>query len=284
MLYWFIPLGTPNEFIIKNGNSNFSTSENGTLQFYKNMRYSDSEISYKISNCTLQKKDDMERAFKMIEEKTILDFIEVRTDEEITVTCESGSRIEEGLFIAGEGGPTKITVSGDYNVIFKGQILLIRKSSCSNPNIALHELLHALGFDHSLNKNNIMFSISNCGQTIGDDIPDLINELYSAPSLPDLVFNNVSATMQGSYLNLAIGVRNNGLIMATESKIKIYADEKLVKEVELEPMAVGYGRGIILENVWVKKRSVDKIEFFIDTDFNELDKSNNHITLELKDS
>jgi len=281
MLYWFIPLGT-NEFTAKSGDSNFNLENNDSLQFYKNMRYPEREISYKISECTLQKKEDMQRAFEIIEEKTILNFYPTQVNEEISVTCDSKSKVERGLFIAGEGGPTNISIAGKFNVIFNGQILLIRKSSCSNPNIALHELLHALGFDHSLNQNNIMYSISNCAQTIGEDIIKLINELYLTPTYPDLLYQDVSAVMHGSYLDLNISIRNNGLKNSKDAKIIIYADEKLVKEIELEGLGVGYGRGIILENVWIKKRSVEKIEFFIDYDFSELDKENNKVVLELK--
>ena len=62
--------------------------------------------------------------------------------------------MKEGLFIAGEGGPSNITKSGDFSVITHGSILLIKESKCERPNIAIHELLHALGFDHSENPNN----------------------------------------------------------------------------------------------------------------------------------
>jgi len=199
ILYWFVPFKIT-EFGMKYGNSNFSlNNESGNMQFYPNMRYPNPKISYQIYDCPLQKEDNMEWAFEILSDMSILSFYPVNYNEEISVTCDSKNKIEEGLFIAGEGGPTNISKAGKFNVIFHGGILLIRESKCEKPNIAIHELLHSLGFNHSSNPNNIMYYISGCGQTIGEDIPELINELYSIPSYPDLSFENVSAVMHGRY-------------------------------------------------------------------------------------
>jgi len=76
---------------------------------------------------------------------------------------------------------------------------LLRKSSCSTPNIAIHELLHALGFKHSSNPENIMYHITQCEQNISKDMIDYINELYAIPSLPDLKLHNTSAKLKGDF-------------------------------------------------------------------------------------
>ncbi len=256
IVYWFIPFGTI-EFGTKSSNSNFNVNQSGDMQFYQNMRYSDSEISYNIYDCPLQKKNDMEKAFDIISNRSVLRFSSVDYGtSEISVTCDSKNRIEEGLFIAGEGGPSKIIKGNNFNVILRGEILLIRDSNCGNPNVALHELLHALGFNHSENSNNIMYPISKCKQTIGDDIFLLINKLYSTPSQPDLTFENVSAVMRGKYLDVNMSISNDGLKDSMESKIFIYADDKLVKEIELEELKIGYGRIISLSNLFVKQINV----------------------------
>lgn len=284
VFYWFVPLGT-SEFMMKSETevSDYPVSnESKDIQFYPNMRYPDSKISYHIEDCTLQKKQDMERAFEIISDKTILNFYLVEDSEEISVTCDSKNKFEGGLFMAGEGGPISITKTGEFNVIFNGKILLIKESSCPNPNIALHELLHALGFSHSSNPDSIMYSVTNCKQTIGQEIIELINELYSIPSYPDLLFENVSAVMHGSYLDLNMSIRNNGFKDAYGIKVIIYADEKIVKDMDLDILGVGYGRLVILKNVWVKTRSVDKLELFINYNFNELEKENNQIILKIK--
>lgn len=280
--YWFFPFGV-SEFEIKGPkHSNFSLTGFEGMQFYDNMRYPSSRISYRIDRCPLQKQDEMERAFGMLQMQTILSFYPTTSNEEISVTCDSGSRIEGGMFIAGEGGPTNITRTEKFNVIFNGKVLLIRKSECENPNIALHELLHALGFAHSSNPNNVMYNVSRCSQTLGDDTVEMINQLYSYPAYPDLSFEEAFAAMHGRYLEINMTVRNNGLAESGPAEIIISADGKSVKRVELEPLSVGYGRMISLKNVWVSQIGVEELEFFIDSNFNELEKENNKITLKIK--
>ena len=127
-----------------------------------------------------------------------------------------------------------------------------------------------------------MYFISNCGQTIGEDIPELINELYSVSSYPDLSFENVSAVMHGRYLDINMSVRNNGLKDSEKVKVMIYADETFVKEIDLDALKIGYGRIIMLGNVWVPKINVKELEFFINSSFEEMEKNNNRIILEIK--
>jgi hypothetical protein len=283
-LYWFFPLSNA-EFKVNAGNSNFSVGSEGmeSMQFYPNMRYPDSRISYRIEDCTLQKKGDMERAFEILEGITVLNFYPVSSEEEIYITCEEIIKVSEpGLFIAGEGGPTKVIAGEKFNVILSGEILLIKDSKCENPNIAIHELLHALGFEHSTNPNNIMYNYTKCSQTIGDDIPDLLNKLYSFPSYADLSIVNITADIHGRYLDSNITIKNSGLKNSENAVLKIYADEKLVDEIDVSPIEFGEGKIIILKNILISKISVDKLNFVIDTNFNELEKENNKITLEIK--
>ncbi len=280
--YWFIPGGVI-DFSGNVRNSNFSvSSEYEEMQFYKNMRFPNQRISYKIFDCPLQKEDAMEFAFEIVSNLSVLDFYSVKDNEEISVTCDSKNKIEGSLFIAGEGGPVNITQAGEFNVIFYGSVLLIRESKCQRPNVGIHELFHVLGFKHSTNEDNIMYRLSKCDQVIGEDSIALINELYSYPSYPDLVFENVSAEIQGRFLDVNISVRNNGLKDSDMAKIIIYADEKKIKEVELEPLQIGYGRMMTLKNVWISQVVVDELEFYIEYGDNELDKENNRIKLNIK--
>lgn len=283
-VYFFIPFNTI-EFNSNSpsGNSNFSLDSNSSMQFYKNMRYSGKEISYMISDdCSLKKKNDMALAFEIISNVTILEFYPVLFGEEISVTCSDKDIYEGDAFIGGEGGVTNVTIVDGFHVILNGQILLIRDSQCANPNIATHELFHALGFDHSSNPNNIMYDTADCGQTIGDDIPDFIDGIYSIPSAPDLVFENVSAVMNGKYLDAVVDLRNSGFADAGSSNLIISADGKEIKTFEISSLDIGYGRKITLSNLWVGQISVDEIEFYIESDFDELDKTNNLFVLNVK--
>lgn len=282
--YWFIPV---QELQIrgsgpKDSNFTMNSSLGTSMQFYKNMRYPESNISYRIENCPLQKSDDMKNAFSVIENRTILRFYPVNNSEEIFITCDSKAKLEGELFIAGEGGPVNITESGEFNVITKGAITLLRDSTCENPNVAIHELFHTLGFDHSKNEYNIMYPVSKCSQEIGQDTINFINEIYAIPSLPDLYFEDVSASMKGRYLDVVVSIRNIGLQESEKGKVIVYADDKPVKELELEPLEVGTGRFIYLTNILILQTSVNGIQLSIVYDYEELKKENNLIALDIK--
>lgn len=284
--YWILPIGKLIEFEISgSGNANFTlnASLNTSMQFYENMRYQSPNISYRIDGCPLAREDEMKRAFVFLETRTILNFYEVGDGEEISVTCEDSVRGERGLFVAGEGGVTNVTVTKNFNVIFNGVVILIRETKCPDPIVGTHELLHALGFDHSDNPNNIMYPTVNCKQTIGDDLIDYISWLYSFPTLPDLSFENTSASMKGRYLGFVITIRNHGLKNSENSTVIIYADNKSIKEFEVETIPIGSGRIITLSNIFVMQRNIKELELFIKYNFEELNKDNNRITLEIKE-
>jgi hypothetical protein len=281
-VFYFAPFNTK-YFGANEGNYNFSIiQENESMQFYPNMRFSETSISYRIFNCPLQKQNDMEYAFKIMENITPLKFYSVTDEEEISITCEERNRVSGGLFIAGEGGPTNITVAGQFGVITYGEILLIKESDCPNPNIALHELLHVLGFKHSSNPENIMYEITSCKQTIGEDMISLINNLYSISSYPDLAIGNVSASITGRLLDINMTVMNIGLSNSDDFEVDIYAGNNLIKKIYLEPILVGYSRRITIKNAFVAQLSVSELNVIIDSDLNEINKENNKIKLEIK--
>jgi len=279
-LLFFFPYSL--NFSLKEVNNNFSISAKGSegMQFYPNMRFPKPVITYSIDEkeCTVKKISDMKRAFGLIQDQTSLRFIDVKSNGDILIVCDSSSRIEDGLFIAGEGGPSNVTQTELFNVISRGNILLIREDRCQTPTIALHELLHVLGFDHSTNKNNIMYPITNCKQTIGQDTIDLINDLYSTPSLPDLSIQNASASFTGNYFNADIQIINQGLVIAGNSNLIIYGDDKEIKRINIEELDYGYGRIISFEKLLTVKR-YDKVEFIIEYNNQEIDKENNKATL-----
>ncbi len=278
--YWVFPFETI-DFSSSPRNSNFSLNNigNESMQFYKNLRYPSSKISYRIEGCDLKKRDEMERSFETIENLTVLDFYPATSNEEVSVTCDEKTKFEGELFIAGEGGPVNITKTENFNVIHQGAITLLRESRCENPNVGIHELLHALGFAHSENPDNIMYPVSKCSQTIGQDVADLINQLYSFPSLPDLMFEDVSASMSGRYLDLNMAIRNSGLKDSPGGIIKVYADGKNIREIKFESLKIGHGRMIIITNIFVFQRSINELRFFINTGFEELEKGNNEAVL-----
>jgi hypothetical protein len=281
--YWFAPYNSE-IFESRKTDSNFSIAGASVeeMQFYQNMRFPSNKISYLIDNCPLGKKNEMEYAFEILENKTTLEFYPVTSGEEISITCESKNKIEDGMFIAGEGGPTNITRIGEFSLISHGTILLIKESDCKNPNIAIHELLHALGFDHSANPKNVMYNITSCDQKIGQDTLDLIDYLYSFPSSSDLLFEDVCAEMRGRYLSVNFTIRNNGLKNAANSTVEIYSNKELLKEIEIDKIDVGYGRIVALRNLLITSFSLDGIDLYVNYSAPELNKKNNWISLKSK--
>ncbi len=127
-----------------------------------------------------------------------------------------------------------------------------------------------------------MYETYECGQTIGDEIPEFIDEIYSIPSKPDLSFESVDANLNGRYLDANLSLRNNGFKNSPASKIIISVDGKTIKEVEVPPVEIGYGRKISLSNLFVTNINIEKIEFILSGDFDEISKENNVYTLNVK--
>ncbi len=283
IIYWLVPFNNisfspdPENY---NFNKNNLSLEN--MQFSYNMRYPNKEISYKIENCGLQKTQDMKNAFEILETSTILDFYPVNLNQEISITCEEKNNIQNNLFIAGEGGPTNITLTDKFSVILNGKVLLIKKSQCTNPNIAIHELLHALGFAHSDNSKNIMYNYSKCSQEIGSDIINKINHLYETPVQEDLNIEDASAAIKLNILEINISIRNEGLKKSNPSNLKIYSKEKLIKEIEIPELEIGHGTKIMLSHLPLRQKNVEELKLLIEYDYEELDKSNNEIILKIK--
>jgi len=286
MFYWILPVGKLIEFRIsgsKNANFTLNASIDTDMQFYENMRYRSSNISYKIEECPLARENEMERAFAFLENHTMLNFYETPKGEEISVTCKDSAKGKEGLFIAGEGGVTNVTATENFNVIYNGMVILIKETKCPDPLVGTHELLHALGFAHSDNPNNIMYPTLKCEQTLGDDLINYINWIYSFPTLPDLDFENASALKRGGYIDINATIRNNGLKNSGNLTLMIYADNKSIKEFEVEPIAIGSGRMILLSKIFVTKRNFEELKLFIKCNFEELNKDNNKVILKIKE-
>lgn len=282
-IYYFSPYNGV-ELSTEPRNYNFSVDDETGMQFYKNMRFPTTNITYFIDNsCSIKKSQDMRDAFNIIENLTPLNFISSRLIPRINIACNETNRYEKGMFIAGEGGPSRIVRSGEYNVILSGTILLIEDSDCERPNVAIHELLHVLGFQHSSNPNNIMYNFTKCSQIIGQDTVDLIEKVYSESPLPNLMFEDVSADIDKRYLNLNASIRNAGLAKTpVPSKLLININNKTVKELDVKEMDIGNGLTITLSKLFIKTLSFEEIVLVLENDFEELDKEDNSLILKVE--
>ena len=254
------------------------------VQFYPNMRYRDRVISYSISNsCNLNQGLDAERAFSIISEKTILRFNRLEDrNAEIKIFCSdlAPEPEEEGHFVAGEGGPSEIINTSNYAVIFSGKVSLYRENECKNPNIALHEIIHALGFDHNDNEKSIMYPLTKCDQEVDPLIIEEINRIYKADSKPDLVIERVIANKSGRYLNFEIGVGNFGLKDSKNARLVIYVGGEFINDFNLEEIEIGSRKILTVENLKVP-RNAEIINFVVENFEPELDSENNRVDIRL---
>jgi len=273
--------GEPEEFSVfsKSENLKQNVSYGKTPVFMPNMRFNHTMISYSIEpSCPVERREKMQEAFIIIEQRTKLSFYERQADSDISVRCSKNAiETEKNLFLAGEGGPSEFIQTELYNVILKGQILLYQESLCDYPIVELHELLHVLSFDHSKDPSNIMHNFSNCEQKITDEIIETINSLYSIEPLSELYIGNITAVKKGSYLDFQITLKNKGLIPAQAVSLSVYSGDKEIKSFSFETISVEAGQILKVENLKLPSRSTSEIKFIIDSENKliEYDKTNN---------
>jgi hypothetical protein len=263
---------------------NSDLPETGETQFYPNMRYRDRVISYSISNtCAAKQKLDAQKAFSILSDRTLLDFNKVAVGgAEISILCSelSPDPEKEGHFVAGEGGPSEIINISNYAVIFSGKISLYRENDCDNPNVALHEILHALGFDHNTNERSILFPLTKCNQELDDYVIEEINRLYAIDSRVDLAVERITANRSGRYLSFEISVGNFGLKDSDDARLVIYDGENLIRDFELEGIEIGTRKILSVDNLRIPRKS-EVISFVVEGFEPELDDGNNRVDVRL---
>lgn len=267
------------------------TSYNGSLQFYPNMLFNHKIITYKIEDtCEKSKYDNMIQAFSILENETsgLIKFQPANSEPDIFVTCNQSvqdleSRQKSSYFIAGEGGAERAVSTGEFWVIEKGKILLYypRTKECLTYHVELHELLHVFGFRHSDNKYSMMYPVSECNQVLSDDIIQEILRLYNLPELADIYITNVSAVKHGIYIDFDIEIKNQGIENARNITLVLSSRNKTIDTFELKDINYGEGKILNVENVRIPitMLNLDEITFSVESPSEELDKSNNQVTL-----
>ena len=280
---WFLYQNIPGEPVTLRGN--FSSVNNMQINevsmFYPNLRFRDNKISYYIdSSCSDLRRDKIIEALSIISDRTgsLSFYISNEESAEILAGCSRDYiSPEENVFVAGEGGPTKIINTTNFNVILKGKIMLYKESdkTCKEPIIELHELLHVFGFDHSLDSSNILYAYSSCNQKLKSETILTLQKLYSVKSLPDLFFSSVNATKKGVYLDFEAQIVNDGLKDAENISIIISADGEKVYSADIGDIVIGGGRILSVKNAKLPERGTSSVVFSINSNEDEIDLQNN---------
>ncbi|MBS3090934.1 matrixin family metalloprotease [Candidatus Pacearchaeota archaeon] len=276
--FYYLPIGTPIEYKEFRANiNNYANISLTSQQFYPNMRYRNKQISYSIERrCDQEREADMEKAFSVLSAETSLEFYPSNTNPEIIILCSeiAPTPEEKDHFVAGEGGPSEIINTSILSVIMLGKISLYRADDCNEPKVALHELLHALGFDHNNNPGSIMYPVTNCKQEIDQSIIDDLNRLYGILSLPDLVIDKIDANKTSKYINFEISIANLGLKDSSGSKLELYSGDEIVKEFDLGGIELGRKKILTVSNLFLGGNS-NNLKFVVVTSESEISKENN---------
>ncbi len=253
--------------------------------FEENLRFDHNNISYFIEpSCSNIRTSSMKEALQIFQEKMeIISFHEIANKKaDILVGCsENFIELGENIFVAGEGGPTKIMNTTNFKIIKEGKILLYEDSRCERPVVEIHELCHVFGFDHTLNPNEIMYNISNCDQKITQDMIDLIKKLYSIKPLPDAKISKLSAVKKGRYLDFNITVLNEGLTEIEDISLTLIAKRDVIETLNLNYIDVGYTRTLSATNIKLPSMNIETIDFVLDYEskVEELNEENNVIQM-----
>ena len=267
------------------GNYSYPDLPDTQNQFLPNMRYVDSVISYKIEpDCSEKKRQDIISSFNILESETVLQF-EESGDGEIKFLCSQVAPEPEqkNHFVAGEGGPAEIVNTSLYYVILSGKVSLFRSEKCDEPKIALHEILHALGFDHVNNRKSIMYPVTDCDQELDPFIVQEIDRLYSVDAAQDLAIERITANRTGRYLQFYASVINRGLLDAQDVKLTVYSDGEEIKEYDLDDISIGAKKFLTVQNLRISGE--DAVLRFVVTSqagSNELSMENNEVELILE--
>jgi len=263
-----------------------------TQQFYNNMKFNHNNLTYTIDEkCPSEKTKRVLEAFQYIE-KIIpsINFKPDSTTPDITVSCslQEKESEEKDFFIAGEGGAKEIIQTKDYNVITHGIILLYKETEkskkCEWPNIEIHELMHVFGFNHSTNKNSLMYKyLESCEQELDTSIIKKLNELYSEENLPDLYFQNVSAIKKGKYLDFNVTIKNSGTINAKNAILTVLDNQEIAETKSLGEIKYGGGITLSISNLKLIHRNPEEITLIINKDniIKEKNNQNNVVTIKL---
>lgn len=260
--------------------------------FSGNLRFPHTNITYYIDpfSCSKERQNSMVRGIKIFEEEMeILSFTRINEISlaDIDISCpDEKIELGESIFAAGEGGPSEIISTPLFNVIRKGKIYLYEETRCDYPIVEIHELCHVFGFDHTQDKESIMYKTYNCNQRITHDMGEMIRELYSIPAKPEIRISELRVVKRGRYLNFNITLLNDGLVLSEKINLTLVTGDKEISSFEIDEISVGSGRTLKATNVKMHSKEPEEIVFIVDKEgvLDEYDLENNRAVMVVAES
>lgn len=242
--------------------------------------------------------DDVRQALEMWESTGIVSFF-VTTSPDADIMIEWVPNLKEKSLDTLGNTDLKFINTSQFGIIQNATIQLLSKSesrqlsSIDMANLALHEIGHTIGLQHT-NEDDIMNPVlvipsKTVKEISSSDIKNL-QELYKVPAKADLRIAEINATKSTFkrfgqnyfYLNLSIDLQNIGLVTAKNFTIKLDADNVVVNELEQAELEPGKILTLFQGNLRID-RNFTSLQVNIDPEnlIDELNETNNFVEIQV---